>query len=219
MSVQQLLTEYIEEHRSGGAADPVAFLERADPDERRELAVLIDAYLERAPRAAFDEEAYKRSPARGTVEALERSISGASGLWPVVLPRLRAQAGLKRRELVERLAISLGQGPKEEKVAAYYHEMEQGLLPASGVSDRVLEALGSLVGSTVAALRQAGEAIEAAGLPPRAGRAAYARAAIVDETREPAADVGASRGEGEPDLPAQASSWDEVDELFRGGAR
>src|SRR2546422_635901 len=96
-SVQRLLAEYVEQHRRGTEPDPVSFLDRAPSGQRRELAALIDAYLARAPRRAFDEAAFRESSAPATVEHLQRSITGASGLWPVLLPRLRRRAGIKRR--------------------------------------------------------------------------------------------------------------------------
>src|SRR3954447_8768536 len=53
--VEQVLREYIREHRAGGDADPRAFLERVeDPGDRLELEALIDAYLEHAPRLHVD---------------------------------------------------------------------------------------------------------------------------------------------------------------------
>ena len=139
--VDRLLAEYIAEHRAGGEADPRAFLSRASPAEQRELASLIDAYLARAPRQSFDQASFRGSSAERTVDELERALGGQAGLWPALLPRLRDRAGLKRCELVERLADALGVGDRKDKVADYYHEMEQGLLPARGVSDRVLDAL------------------------------------------------------------------------------
>ena len=55
-----------------------------------------------------------------------------------------SRARIKRADIVAELAARLW-GRKQEKVASYYHEMEQGRLPASGVSDTVLEALGKIV--------------------------------------------------------------------------
>src|SRR5436190_19858592 len=121
-SVQRLLAEYIEEDRGGSEPDPVAFLDRAPASQRRELAALIDAYLARAPRRVFDEAAFRESSAPATVEHLQRSISGASGLWPVLLPRLRRRAGIKRRELVQQLSQALGVAAQTEKVERYYHD-------------------------------------------------------------------------------------------------
>src|SRR3954454_13632219 len=51
--VEQVLREYIREHRAGGDADPREYLTRLDEGaDRLELEALIDAYLERAPRAS-----------------------------------------------------------------------------------------------------------------------------------------------------------------------
>jgi hypothetical protein len=206
-AVDRLLAEYMEEHRSGGEADPVAYLDRAAAEDRRELAALIDGYLARAPRREFDETAFRDSQAEVMVDGLQRSVVGCSGLWPAILPRSRARAGLKRRELVERLALALEVGERSEKVGRYYHEMEQGLLPADGVSDQVLEALARLVGSTASTLRDAGRALGAAPERPGGGEA-FARETSVDAAAASAAPTAKT--------PAQ-EPWDEVDELFRGG--
>ena len=45
-----------------------------------------------------------------------------------MLPRLRKQARLTRAQVVERLSAALGAAGREQKVAGYYHEMEQGTL-------------------------------------------------------------------------------------------
>jgi hypothetical protein len=121
---------------------------------------------------------------------------------------VRDRAGLKRSELVERLATALGARGRKDKVAGYYHQMEQGRLPAQGVSDRVLEALGQLVGETAQALRDAGRALT----PPGHGPAAAAPLAFA---RRAYGEPGAAEGASAP-LPPEAE-WDEIDELFRGG--
>lgn len=206
-SVETLLHEYIAEHRRGGEADPGAYLSRAAPAERRELALLIDGFLARAPRAPRSQQPSSDPRREATIDALSRSIGGVAGLWPALLPRLRDRAGLKRRDLVERLAGSLGLGDRVPKVERYYHEMELGLLPARGVSDTVLEALGKLVGATAAELRDAGTVL-GAGL--RAGTTqaeAFARTASIVERR-------LSPSMSSPNEAVE--QWDEVDELFRG---
>ena len=185
--VDRLLQEFIAEDRAGGAADPAAFLARADADAREELAALLDGYLSRAPRRAFDGAAFAASPSRGVVDALDRSVAGSAGTWPALLPRLRDRARLRRSELVARLASALGASDREAKVGSYYHAMEQGTLPAAGVSDRVLEALGRIVGESVASLREAGRAMTGPA-PPAPPAPAFARLASA-----PAA-AGAPRG-------------------------
>jgi hypothetical protein len=207
-SVDRLLADYIAEHRAAGDADPRVYLSQASPAERTELAALIDTYLAYAPRRPFDQARFHGSSAERTVDELERAISGQAGLWPALLPSLRDRAGLKRSELVERLAAILGVSGRKDKVAGYYHQMEQGRLPASGVSNRVLEALGQLVGETAQALRDAGRALTNSGQGPATAPAAvFARRAYSDPGAQEGA-VAAARHEAE---------WDEVDELFRGG--
>ena len=139
------------------------------------------------------------------------SLAGSSGTWPALLPRSRHRARLKRAELVARLASELGVGGREAKVASYYHAMEQGALPSAGVSDRVLEALGRIVGESAAVLRAAGSL---APPPPPAAPAAFARrASPAPEFAAPAAAAG-----GFAEAAAEPPPRDEVDQLFTGGA-
>ncbi|MDA0170196.1 hypothetical protein OJ998_13950 [Solirubrobacter taibaiensis] len=200
--VDQLLAEFIAEDRAGGVADPSAYLARADEGARAELSALLDGYLARAPRRAFSRAAFTASPAHGLVDDLDRTLYGSSGTWPSLLPRLRDRARMRRSDLVTQLAAALDLPGREAKVGAYYHAMEQGTLPSAGVSQRVLEALGRLVGESADVLRRAGEATSA---PPRAGGEAFARVASA-----PAAPAAAP-------MRARRPARDEVDELFTSG--
>src|SRR4051812_34074289 len=200
--VQGLLEAFIAEDRSG-VADPAAYLARVEGTDRAELEALIDAHLARAPRRAFDRAAFEASAAAGVVA----SLAGASGTWPALLPRLRDRARLRRSELVARLAAELGVAGREAKVASYYHAMEHGTLPSAGVSDRVLEALGRIVGESAAVLRSAGRL---APPPPPPAPAAFARVA----SPPPGVAVAASAMAAEP---AEPPPGDEVDELFTAG--
>ena len=206
--VELLLTRYKEAHRSGAGADPTPFLDQVSGLDREQLAALIDAYLERAPRRALDASELRESPAAVVADGMQRALTGASGIWPALLPRLRAQARLRRSELVAELAARLGAQSQQEKVASYYHEMEQGRLPASGVSDTVLEALGRIVGWSREALRRAGE------LPAPGGPGGAPAAPAFARTTRPATDPAAEPPAREP---AASDAWDEVDRLFRGG--
>ncbi len=205
--VDQLFEQFKSAHRAGEVVDAPGLLSQLEGTDRAELTALIDAYLTRAPRRAWDEAAYRQSDAPQAVEALTRSLKGQAGLWPSLLPRLRDRARIKRADLVAELADRLGAAGQAEKVGGYYHEMEQGTLPAEGVSDAVLEALGAIVGETRDALRRAGAAF---GPGPAetaaAGGATFARQVDALETPTLSAPaVGAGR---EPD---------EVDRLFTGG--
>jgi hypothetical protein len=206
--VERLFAEYKQAHQSRAESDPRPFLARAARADRERLAALIDVYLSHAPRRRFEEARFRDSPAMVVAESVQRSLAGTSGLWPSLLPRLRTQARLKRADLVAELAARLGAQSQQQKVASYYHQMEQGLLPAAGVSDTVLEALGRIVGSSKEALRRAGE-LPASGGPGGEGGVVFARRASPGETElEAASPEGAAVPAPEPD---------EVDRLFRGG--
>ena len=170
--VERLLSEYKEAHR-GGAGDPRPFLSRASAEDRELLAGLIDAYLEEAPRRPC-RPLWASPPPRRWPRGSSGRWPARAALWPALLPRLRARARPRRAELVASWPRGWGRRPAGEG-RGYYHQMEQGLLPAPGVSDTVLEALGKIVG--VAARASKGRALPAPG-PPRMDEAAvFARTA------------------------------------------
>lgn len=208
--VDRLLSEYIAEHRAGGEADPLAYLEKLEGTDRAELAELIDAYLVRSPGHEWDPAAFAGSASERLAERIGQSLAGQSGLWPVVLPRLRDRARIKRDEVVGRLAEALGAGEKQEKVEGYYHGMEHGSLPSTGVSERVLDALGEIVGASGEFLKRIGEPFGAGPGPAEGPVFARTSAADADYAAEEAA-APAQRA------PEPAEEWDEVDQLFRGG--
>jgi hypothetical protein len=205
MDARQIFEQYRAAVEAGEPADPRPYLAFVAGADRRELIAMIDAYLEEAPRRSFDPMAFRDSPAASVAESVQRSLAGAGGLWPALLPRLRRRRRIRRSDLVAELAARLGAGAQREKVGDYYHRMEQGLLPAAGVSDTVLEALGAIVGSTKDALRSAGEL-------PAPGGGAIADAAAFTRV----ASAGGEAGPG-PELSPDAEEPDEVDRLFRGG--
>src|SRR5690349_3659915 len=144
---RQLRDEFAAADEAGDEPNPRDFIERASEDDRQETASLIDRYLMTAPRRAWDPVAYEQSMAKVAVEQVFESMGGVSGTWPELLPSLRKRARIKRKVLVERLARALGFGeePQVEKVGRYYHEMEHGLLPAEGVSVKVIDALAGIL--------------------------------------------------------------------------
>lgn len=208
--VDQIFEQFKAAHRAGDDVDPVQLLDRLQDTDRAELTALIDAYLTRAPRREWDGAAYEQSHAPELVESLSRSLRGQAGLWPSVLPRLRDRARIKRADLVAELADRLGAGGQRAKVAGYYHEMEQGTLPADGVADTVLDALGSIVGESRDALRRAGQAF---GPGPEGSepQAVFARRA------RPIEGVSEAETHASPSATDSTPEPDEIDRLFTGG--
>ena len=210
--VDRLLREFKDEHERTGSADPSEYLAQVKGRDREALATLLDGYLAGAPPRRWDEAAFAASPAAAVVDRLAEELSTPADGWVTVLPRLRNKARIKRADLVTRLADALDVGGKREKVAAYYHQMEQGALPSAGVSDRVLDALGEILGESAEALRRAGQAMTPQG-PREGGAPAFARMSMPEVQASDALEVPAA-------APRQAKAeWDEVDELFAGGVR
>lgn len=202
--VERLLREFATAFEASGEANPRDFTEQLEGTDRAELEALIDAYLDRAPPRGWDASGFNQSNASQLADHLHASITGRSGLWPSLLPRLRDRARLKRSEVVERLARELGHPDATEKIAGYYHEMESGLLPSEGVSDKVLDALAGI-------LDWAGERLRAAGRPFREGGAADGEAVFA---RAKPAEVMEMRL---PEVEPEPKARDEIDELFRSG--
>jgi len=207
----ELFAEYVFAERSG-QGDPRPFLQRAEPSERDALAEMIDAYLAQAPGKEWDPDAFRDSPARAMIEPLTRALNGVSGTWPVLLPTLRERARIKRADLVERLAAKLGFPGQREVVGEYYHRMEFGTADSGRVDDKVLDALGDILGLPAAALRRAGDLV-AGGELEREG---------VVFARQASLALEAADEEALADEPAAADripdpEQDAVIELFTGG--
>ena len=133
--VDRLLADYIAEHRAGGEADPRAFLSRASPAERRR-ARRADRRLPRASAAAAvrpgELPRLERRAHRRRARARDRRPGRALARAAATTARPgRAEAQRARRAARRPRSAS---SDRKDKVAGYYHEMEQGLLPARGVS-------------------------------------------------------------------------------------
>jgi hypothetical protein len=152
----QLLAELVDRWARGEPLEVDELLVRAGP-RAEELAVLIDAFLERAPR---------REPTPGAL-AFVRSLDEP--------PLLRARQARKLKlddlaaALVEKLGLPAG---ASAKVRRYYQELELGQLDPAGVAASVWDALTGLLGRDARGLAAVSPA------PPAA--AAMYRAADVD---------------------------------------
>jgi len=212
--VDRLFGEYIEQHLAGARPNPRDFTDQLAGEQREELVDLIDLYLLDAPSEPWDAAAFRDSPEARALEGFERALRGQAGLLPGILPRLRDRAKLRRDQVVSALAEKVGASGKEDKVAAYYHQLEFGDLPAEGVMDQVFDALGAILGVSGAALRKAGEALAPGGGADEEA-AVHARFAMPDEEYVSAEILD----QASPDIVLEERAWDEVDELFRGAGR
>ncbi len=198
--VDRLLDEYAAAFKAG-KTDPWPYLNQVEGDERDELDHRMDEFLAAVEPAAWDPKAYSDSPASRLVDRIVPSLVTPQGGWRELLPSLRIRKRMKRARVEAELAKNLDAlAPHEaEKVATYYHYMEQGNLDPTGVSEKVLKALSGIYGTTVKVLRRAGEATEP---PGSADGMVFAR--IIRDTDEdfvvsPEDSSGFMRIEGEPD--------------------
>ncbi|MGI8461641.1 MAG: hypothetical protein ACR2OC_08425 [Solirubrobacterales bacterium] len=212
-SVEQLLADFTAEFREAGEADPRKYLGQVEGADRRELAVLIDAAIERAPRRSWDPAGFKGSFAERAVEQLAVGLEPEGEPLTELLPKLRNERQLRRDEVVGRLTELLGLSGEqhEQKVARYYHQLEHGILPATDVSARVFDALGSIFDQSAARLRAAGRRMSLSDADGAASPA-FARTARPG----PPSEIADADADAMP-AAAQSEDWDEVDELFRGG--
>src|SRR6266511_5839181 len=124
-AIAELFDELARRFGAGERPDVTEYLGRAG-EEADELAALLDAFLQAAPTLP---------PAEETVAMMEAWTAGEPPLLA-----LRVRRGLRRAQVVDALVRLLGLDPaKREKVAAYYHRLETGLLDprrSTGVCSR-----------------------------------------------------------------------------------
>ena len=154
---EQLLDELVRRWTRGEPLAVEDLLTRAGPGAD-ELATLIDAFLERAPRR----------------EATPEALAFVQALDTPPLLRARQARRLKLDDLVTGLVQRLGlPDDARAKVRRYYQELELGQLDAAGVAASVWGALAELLGRDARGL--AGMAP-----PPPLGAAAMYRRADFD---------------------------------------
>ena len=202
-----LLSQFIDAWTRGERPDVDAYLNQASADARDDLADQIGLFLQYAPTPAYSDEARTAIRSDPAMQQVTGAIEGEAGLWPVLLPRLRGRARLRREEVVARLGEVLGIQGKEAKMRRYLHDMEIGVLDPRGVSQKVLDALGSILGVSGEELAKAGDFSTLGPSSELAG--AYYR--LQDRATEPGEPVPAAAS------PARTGEPDEVDRLFTGG--
>jgi hypothetical protein len=185
----QLLAELVGHWTRGEPLEVEELLQRAGPGAD-ELASLIDAFLERAPRRAPTQDALAH------VHALDQP--------PPPLLRARQARRLKLDDLAAALTQRLGLPDAAcAKVRRRYQDLELGRLDPAGVAASVWAALAGLLGEDapgLAASPAAGPLSDLAPLP------AMYRKADFESTLDDRLVL--------PRSPTQADGPDEVDRLF-----
>ncbi len=203
-SSEAVLSQYIDDWNAGRRPRVEDYLARVDAAQRDELAEQIATYVSWAPTPGYSPEVLHEIRSEPALAQLREATGRQGGLWSVVLPRLRARAGLGLTELGQRVHGALGLSGGEEKTARYLEDMERDRLDPHGVSQRVLDALGAVLGTSGRDLAEAGD-LGAGGRP---AMALYREGPMDLEALHELAGAAHERDPGD---------LDEIDQLFRGG--
>ncbi len=134
--VIELFEEFLHQRDAGGTPDPADFVERAG-DDGEALAGMIVAYLATRPPDPVSADDVIAFAARPELEVPRP--------WSELLRDLRARIGLKRSQLVERLAAALDVKGSETQVGGYVHELETGQRSPLDVRPAVVTALAGIL--------------------------------------------------------------------------
>lgn len=192
-AAELLFEDFAARFARGEHPDVRDYLERAE-GERDELAALLDGFLAASPAPAPSEE---------TRAVFAELVPSDESTPPMLAARVRL--GLRRSEVVRRLTSWLTVPENEERVAAYYHELETGLLDPRGVQPIVWHHLAKLFGTGIRSLMLRPNE------PPPAMVLAYYR--LSDDVAPDRVSVPARA-----DAPAAPPEKDHLDVLFTGGA-
>lgn len=136
VELETLLDELARRHARGEPLDVEGILLRAG-DRADELAPLIEAFLERAPRRAPTDEAF----------AYVRSLDD-----PPML-RARVAKALRVDDVVDAIVAACDLDPEARpKVRRYYQQLEGGILDPTRVAASVWDAITGLLGRSRALL-------------------------------------------------------------------
>jgi hypothetical protein len=211
-AVDQVLSEFVDAWNAGRRPRVDDYLERVAPAEREALAGALGDWLALAPVPRYDAGARAELRSDPALQAVLAATASEAGLWPELLPRLRARAGLAVRDLAARVVGAFGLQGDEARAAGYLERMERGELDAARVSRRLLDALGAALGVTGQRLAEAGDlrpglvrAAPTAGTLFRAGGPAAERLAEDFDALSRAA------------MAPAPPPMDELDRLFLGG--
>src|SRR6478672_8798077 len=100
----QVLSEFIDAWSTGQRPNVREYLARVpEGPGRDDLADQIGVWLETAPAPSLGDAARAAIRTEPTVRHVVEAVGSDAGLWPELVPRLRARAGLSVPELAARV--------------------------------------------------------------------------------------------------------------------
>ena len=208
---EQVLSEFIDAWNAGQRPRVREYLSRVPEAQRDALADEIGTWLEIAPSPELADDAWEAVRAEPAVQSLVAAYDLQPEPLGGLLASLRAERGLERGQLAERLAEALGVQAEAGRVEAYVAQIERGSLDARGLSQRVLGTLAGLLDVARSRLEAAADAFVPAPVAPAAAPLLRASSEEDERTADHLRVAAAAMS-----VPAP-EPWDEVDRLFRGG--
>ncbi|MBA2349659.1 MAG: hypothetical protein H0V81_15340 [Solirubrobacterales bacterium] len=210
----QLFSDFIDAWNTGRRPELDDYLAQvADPTARRELAGQIADWIDIAPTPAYSEAVRAEIRATPAVARVLAAAGEPGGLWPELLPELRARSSLSLTALATRVRERFSLGEAEQKrTVDFLTQMESGELEPAGVSRRLLDALGELFDTSAERLADAG--MFGRGLNPAVAGGAHLFRADGDAGGAMAADLSVLSEAAHAPAPPPL---DEVERLFLGG--
>ena len=191
--------------------DVDTYLARAPDAERAALAGEIATFLALAPTPDYDEAALAAIGAEPAVARRRDRARTPGGLWAAAAPAAARAGGTLTGQLAARLVAALGLGAdRERKTRGYLEQLE------AERSSRAACRPGSLLDGLARVLEVPRGALEGRGRArrPARPRALPGRGRGGRGRRGPISTSSPTRSPRRP-----GGAWDDVDELFRGGAR
>ncbi|MEI2702208.1 MAG: hypothetical protein V9E83_07385 [Baekduia sp.] len=146
-STEKALGEFIDAWKAGERPQVDDYLQRVPKSDRDELAEQLLSWLSVAPTPPYDEAT------RAQIAAEPAVLAAVDALDAVVLPlpervaTLRSRAGLAITDVASRLAAAFGLGGQEARTATYLEQLEDDELDTSRLSQRLRDALASILGA------------------------------------------------------------------------
>lgn len=194
-----------------GDGNPAPMLDGLEPEDRRRLTRLIEAWLDTDPKVEVTVE-MMRSPANVVMaQRVAAELDGATGGLSALLTGMRRKLELKQSQVVDDLAAALDADDQEKaKIESYYHDIEYGNLPSRGITDQAFELIAKVFRTDSETLKAAAARLG----PAQASTAGPVFARMVDESEliaDQALSGNAPSGEARRSNPP-----DRIDELFTG---
>lgn len=146
-STEKVLGEFIDAWKAGERPEVDDYLQRVPEPDRDELAEQLLSWLSVAPTPAYDEATRAQIAAEPAVLAAVDALDAVVLPLPELVATLRSRAGLAITDVASRLAAAFGLGGQEARTATYLEQLEDDELDTSRLSQRLRDALASILGA------------------------------------------------------------------------